>query len=123
MVEHKINLVDVGLLHRLVKLVPEALKEGNRLFTEFKGALTENNVLQTLITQYEVGPSYLSQRNPHYEADFLIQRDNDIFPVEIKYEDNKSSKSLKKFKKLFSDKVKHMLAHHKYVLVVRNHFN
>ena len=102
----KIYLVDVGLLRRLAQLAPTAFGEGNRLFTEFKGALTENFVLQTLITQFEVVPRYWSQCNPPYEVDFLIQRENDIFPVEVKSEANTTSKSLKKFKELFPDKVK-----------------
>ena len=82
----KIYLVDVGLLRRLAQLAPTAFGEGNRLFTEFKGALTENFVLQTLITQFEVTPRYWMQTNPPYEVDFLIQRENDIFPVEVKSE-------------------------------------
>ena len=60
----KIYLVDVGLLRRLAQLAPTAFGEGNRLFTEFKGALTENYVLQTLITQFEVIPRYWTQSNP-----------------------------------------------------------
>ena len=76
----KIYLVDVGLLRRLAQLAPTAFGEGNRLFTEFKGALTENFVLQTLITQFEVIPRYWTQTNPPYEVDFRIQRENDIFP-------------------------------------------
>ena len=63
-------------------------------------------------------PRYWSQSNPPYEVDFLIQRENDIFPVEVKseanisskslkkFEANISSKSLKKFKEIFPDKVK-----------------
>ena len=102
----KIYLVDVGLLRRLAQLAPTSFGEGNRLFTEFKGALTENFVLQTLITQFEVVPRYWSQNNPPYEVDFLIQRENDIFPVEVKSEANTTSKSLKKFKELFPDQVK-----------------
>ena len=102
----KIYLADVGLLRRLSMLAPTAFGEGNRLFTEFKGALTENYILQTLLTQFEVVPRYWSQNNPPYEVDFLIQRDNDIYPVEVKAEANTSSKSLKKFKELFGDKVK-----------------
>lgn len=102
----KIYLVDVGLLRRLAQLAPTAFGEGNRLFTEFKGALTENFVLQTLITQFEVMPRYWSQNNPPYEVDFLIQRENDIFPVEVKSEANTTSKSMKKFKELFPEKVK-----------------
>ena len=102
----KIYLVDVGLLRRLSQLTPTAFGEGNRLFTEFKGALTENFVLQTLLTQFEVMPRYWSQVNPSYEVDFLIQRDNDIFPIEVKAETNTKSKSLRKFKELFGEQVK-----------------
>lgn len=102
----KIYLADVGLLRRLAMLSPTAFGEGNRLFTEFKGALTENYVLQTLMTQFEGVPRYWSQTNPPYEVDFLIQRDNDIFPIEVKSETNTASKSLRKFKELFGDKVK-----------------
>ena len=102
----KIYLVDVGLLRRMAQLAPSAFGEGNRLFTEFKGALTENYVLQTLITQFEVMPRYWSQSNPPYEVDFLIQRENDILPIEVKSESNTERKSLKKFKEIFPDKVK-----------------
>lgn len=102
----KIYLVDVGLLRRLALLAPTAFGEGNRLFTEFKGALTENYVLQTLVTQFEVPPRYWSQSNPPYEVDFLIQRDNDMIPVEVKSETNITSKSLRKFKELFPEQVK-----------------
>ena len=102
----KIYLVDVGLLRRLALLAPTAFGEGNRLFTEFKGALTENYVLQTLLTQFEVTPRYWSQNNPPYEVDFLIQHDNDIFPVEVKADANVNSRSLRKFKEIFSEEVK-----------------
>lgn len=102
----KIYLVDVGLLRRLAKLSPTAFGEGNRLFTESKGALTENYVLQTLISNFEVIPRYWSECNPPNEVDFLIQRNNDIFPIEVKAETNITSKSLKKYKELFNDKIK-----------------
>ena len=102
----KIYLVDVGLLRRLAQLSPTAFGEGNRLFTEFRGSLTENYVLQTLITQFEVPPRYWSQTNPPYEVDFLIQRENEIIPVEVKSESNTAGKSLRKFKELFPEDVK-----------------
>lgn len=102
----KIYLVDVGLLRRLAQLTPTAFGDGNRLFTEFKGALTENFVLQSLMTQFEVDPRYWSQTNPSYEVDFLVQRENDIIPIEVKAETNTTSRSLKKFKELFSDMIK-----------------
>ncbi len=102
----KIYLVDVGILRRLAMLAPTAFGEGNRLFTEFKGALTENYVLQELATQFEVVPRYWSKSNPPYEVDFLLQRENDIFPVEVKAEANTNSRSLRKFKELYGDRVK-----------------
>ena len=63
-------------------------------------------MLQTLITQFEVTPRYWMQTNPPYEMDFLIQRENDILPVEVKSDANTTSRSLKKFKELFPDQVK-----------------
>jgi len=102
----KLYLVDVGLLRRLAILAPSAFAEGNRLFSEFKGALSENYVLQALQNQFEATPRYWSVLNPSYEVDFLIQRENDIFPVEVKSEDNVESASLKKFKQKFGEQVK-----------------
>ncbi|MDO4410479.1 MAG: ATP-binding protein [Akkermansia sp.] len=102
----KIYLADVGLLRRLSQLAPSAFTEGTRLFTEFKGALSENFVLQSLISQFEVVPRYWSQSNPPYEVDFLIQRENDIIPIEVKSAINTTSKSMRKFKEMFSEEVK-----------------
>ena len=76
------------------------------MFVEFKGALSENYVLQALKNQFEAIPRYWAIDNPRYEVDFLIQRENDILPVEVKSEDNVGSKSLKKFKEKYGDKVK-----------------
>lgn len=102
----KIYLTDVGLLRHKAQLSPAAFGEGNRLFTEFKGALTENYILQSLVQQFEVMPRYWSQINPSYEVDFLIQRENEIIPVEVKSETNTVSPSLKKFTELFSKEIK-----------------
>ena len=100
----KIYLVDVGLLGRLSMLSPSAFGEGNRLFTEFKGSLTENYILQSLAPQFEVLPRYWTDNN--YEVDFIIQNENDIFPIEVKAEKNTKSKSLFKFKEKYSDEIK-----------------
>lgn len=102
----KLYLVDVGLLRRLSLLAPSAFGEGNRLFVEFKGALSENYILQALMNQFEAAPRYWAMDNPHYEVDYLIQRENDIFPVEVKSEDNVESKSLKKFAEKYGDRIK-----------------
>ncbi len=101
----KIYLADVGLLRRLSFLAPSAFAEGNRLFTEFKGALTENFILQALLTQFEVPPRYWSQPHPSYEVDFLIQKENEIFPIEVKAGTSLQSTSLKKFQELFPHEV------------------
>jgi len=102
----KLYLADVGLLRRLSLLAPSAFSEGNRLFAEFKGALSENYVLQALRNQYEAMPRYWAVDNPRYEVDFLIQRENDVLPVEVKAESNVESRSLKRFKEKYDDKVK-----------------
>ena len=100
----KLYLVDVGLLRRLSLLAPSAFAEGNRLFVEFKGALSENYALQALVNQFEAMPRYWSTDNPRCEVDFLIQRENDIFPVEVKSETNVESRSLKKYAEKYDDK-------------------
>lgn len=100
----KIYLVDVGLLNRLSLLSPTAFAEGNRLFTEFKGALTENYILQSLINQFEVKPRYWTDNI--YEVDFLIQNENDIFPVEVKAGENIRSRSLQKFGEKYNKETK-----------------
>jgi len=99
-------MLDVGLLRRFSRLAPSAFGEGNRLFVEFKGALSENYVLQALQSQFEATPRYWTMDNPNYEVDFIIQRENDIFPIEIKSEDNVESRSLRKYKEKCGEKVK-----------------
>lgn len=99
----KIYASDVGILRALSQLSPQAFTEGSRLFTEFKGALSENFVAQSLIAQYEPHLHYWSQINPPYEVDFLIQDENEIIPIEVKSSLNTQSKSLKKFKERFAE--------------------
>ena len=102
----KIYLSDVGILRRLSKLAPSAFREENRLFTEFKGALTENFILQSIIPQLDSLPYYWSQINPSYEVDFIIQYENDIIPIEVKADTNIKSRSLKKYAELFKSQTK-----------------
>ncbi len=94
----KIYMPDVGLLRRLSLLDPSAIKERNRLFTEFKGALTENYVLTSLIQQFEGMPRYWKSGNTA-EVDFLVQYKNNIIPIEVKSEENIRSKSLAFYRK------------------------
>ena len=99
----KIYLADVGVLRRLARLDPVAFREGNRLFTEFKGALTENFVLQSLVPQFDASVHYWSRINPPYEVDFIVQYENDIIPIEVKSETNIKSRSLKKYAEEFPE--------------------
>lgn len=99
----KIYMSDVGLLRRLSLLDPIAIREGNRLFTEFKGALTENYVLQSLLLQFEQPPYYWTSGN-QAEVDFLIQFRNEIIPVEVKADTNVTGKSLTFYEKQFAPK-------------------
>ena len=102
----KLYLADVGVLRRLARLDPTIFREGPRLFTEFKGALTENFVLQSLLPQLDVTPRYWSQNNPPYEVDFIIQRQNDIIPIEVKSDTNVRGRSIRKYTELFRDHTK-----------------
>ncbi len=89
----KIYMLDVGVLRSLSRLDPMGFKEGHRLFTEFKGALTENYILQSLLPQFEVTPRYWTSEGKA-EVDFLIQYKNEIVPLEVKSDENVRSKSL-----------------------------
>lgn len=102
----KIYMLDVGLLRQHSGLSTAAFGEGNRLFTEFKGALTENYVLQALIPKLQDMPRYWSMTNPNYEVDFMIQVENDIYPIEVKAETNVKATSLKKYKELYAKETK-----------------
>jgi len=96
----KIYLPDVGLLRRLAQLDPVAIVEGNRLFTEFKGALTENYILTSLVQQFETMPRYWKSESKA-EVDFLLQYENDIVPIEVKSDENIRSKSLSVYRKQY----------------------
>jgi predicted AAA+ superfamily ATPase len=96
----KIYLVDVGILRSLSMLDPIAIREGNRLFTEFKGALSENYVLQSLVPQFEVLPRYWASENKA-EVDFILQYKNEIIPVEVKSDENVRGKSLTQYNKQY----------------------
>lgn len=100
----KIYLGDVGLLRRHSHLASSAFGEENRLFTEFKGALTENFVLQSLLRKFEVSPYYWAEA-PH-EVDFVIQKDNDIYPVEVKAGVNVAAASIKQYLKEYDAETK-----------------
>ena len=100
----KIYLNDVGLLRKMTDLDSKVIIEGNRLFEEFKGALTENYVLQTIETM-GLSPYYFTFDN-RYEIDFIIQFKNEIIPIEVKSSDNVNNTSLKVYNEKYSPKAR-----------------
>jgi hypothetical protein len=93
----KLFVVDVGLLGAMCKLSPKVLLKGNALFEEFKGALTEQYVLQQMITNPDNDIYYWSSDTATAEIDFLLQNDDNIVPIEVKAEENLRAKSLQTF--------------------------
>ena len=93
----KVFLLDVGLLAALSGVEPQMLLEENELFKEFKGALTEQYVMQQLRSNRQNMIYYWSQDNSQGEIDFLVQQGVRIYPIEVKAEENLQSKSLRWF--------------------------
>ncbi len=94
---YKLFMLDVGLLGALSELPAEAILEGNDIFVEFKGALTEQYVLQQLISDTSYTPYYYGTEKATFEQDFLVQKDKGIVPIEVKAEKNIRSQSLKAY--------------------------
>ncbi len=93
----KLFLVDVGLLGAMSNMPAEAIIDGNNAFVEFKGAMTEQYVLQELVANTEHTPFYYGTEKATFEQDFLLQIGTDIVPVEVKAEGNTRSQSLKAY--------------------------
>ena len=93
----KVFLLDIGLLIAMTDLDVKVILEGNKIFTEFKGALTEQYVLQQLISENGVMPYYYSATNSQGEIDFVVQGKTSVIPIEVKAEENLRAKSLKAF--------------------------
>lgn len=94
---YKLFLLDVGLLGALSELEAESILDGNDIFVEFKGALTEQYVLQQLISDTKYTPYYYGTEKARFEQDFLVQRGKNIVPIEVKAGDNIRSQSLKAY--------------------------
>lgn len=93
----KMFLSDVGLMGAMSNVPAQSLLDGNALFSDFKGALTEQYVLQQLLVKSSLSVYYWSSENSRGEQDFLLQDEEKIVPVEVKAEENLQSKSLKTF--------------------------
>lgn len=93
----KLYLLDVGLLGALSELDAQTLLEGNRIFEEFKGALTEQYVLQQLLTIPDMPAYYWTSDTANAEVDFVVQYKGKVIPIEVKAEENLKAKSLRSF--------------------------
>lgn len=93
----KIFLSDIGLMCAMSNVPAQSLLTGNVLFSDFKGALTEQYVLQQLKVNPSLSIYYWSAENSRGEIDFLLQQEDRILPVEVKAEENLQAKSLRTF--------------------------
>lgn len=93
----KIFLSDIGLMGAMSKVPSESLLDGNALFSDFKGALTEQYVLQQMKNIQDLAIYYWSAENSRGEIDFLLQDGEKIVPTEVKAEENLQAKSLRNF--------------------------
>lgn len=98
----KLFALDVGLLAAQCELDERTLLEGNRIFTEFKGALTEQYVQQQLRSVCGITPFYWSSERANAEVDFIFKNGMEIFPLEVKAEENLRAKSLGVYRNTFS---------------------
>ncbi|MDR2949069.1 MAG: ATP-binding protein [Prevotella sp.] len=93
----KLYLLDIGLLGAMANLDVKTLLDGSLIFTEFKGALTEQYILQQLVIDKEISIFYWSSDKSDAEIDLLTQYRNELVPIEIKAAENLQSKSLRAF--------------------------
>lgn len=93
----KLFLVDVGLLSAMSQLDAKTLILGNAIFTEFKGAQTEQFVMQELTAAQNDYIGYWTNEKSTAEVDFIVQKAGEIFPIEVKAETNVRAKSFKMF--------------------------
>lgn len=101
----KIYLSDIGLLRKLAKLPPDVIINDSPVYKEFKGAMTENYILQSLVTQFEVMPRYWTSSGTA-EVDFLLQNGLDIIPVEVKSAHSIAGKSLSVYESLYKPNIR-----------------
>ena len=93
----KLFMLDCGLLGALSQTPPQQILIGNNVFEEYKGAFSENYVLQQLLSLPHTFVYYFSNNNSTLEIDFLVQHESDIVPIEVKAEENLRAKSLRQF--------------------------
>ena len=101
----KLFILDVGLLSAMGGLTKQTILQGNSIFSEFKGALAEQFVLQHFKIRLDDKVFYWSSDTSQAELDFVIQNNDQVIPIEVKAEENLKAKSLKSFYEKFNPKI------------------
>jgi predicted AAA+ superfamily ATPase len=101
----KLFFLDIGLLSAMSKLDVKSLLNGQALFSEFKGALTEQFVLQELKTVPDLAIAYWANDAGTSEIDFLLQSCGDVIPLEVKASINLKARSLKVYEEKFAPRI------------------
>ena len=101
----KIYIHDIGLLCAMGDMAVKSILEENAFFTEFKGAITEQYVLQEIKANYDIPVYYYSTPNSTGEIDFLTQIKDKIIPIEVKAAENLQAKSLKAFHQKYQNEI------------------
>ena len=97
----KLYMHDVGLLGAMSGISPSMLLDGDALFTNFKGAMTEQFVLQELAAN-GITSNYWSSDSGNAEVEFVVQGEKNVFPIEAKAGINTKAKSLKVYRERFN---------------------
>ena len=98
----KLFMVDLGLLGCMSGLQPDILLDGNKMFSELKGALTEQYVMQQLAASSGLNIYYYTNDRSTCEIDFVVDNGKCVVPVEVKAEINLKSKSLKMYREKYT---------------------
>ncbi len=93
----KLFMLDCGLLGAMSQTPPEQILIGNNIFEEYKGAFSENYVLQQLLCIPRTYIYYYNNENSTMEIDFVVQHETSIIPIEVKAEENLRAKSLRQY--------------------------
>lgn len=102
----KTYLLDVGLLSCLAGVEGSIILQKEAIFREFKGGMTENFVCNAIYNQWVVPPRYWTSDSPKAEVDFLVQYENELYPIEVKAGTNVKGKSLQYFSEQYQSRLR-----------------
>ncbi|MCD4793018.1 MAG: ATP-binding protein [Bacteroidales bacterium] len=110
----KIYLLDTGLLGAMLNVPSKIIIEPNKLFSEYKGAFIENYVANELVSNSEKELFYWTSRS-EAEVDFIIQKEDEIYPTEVKSGLNRNMKSLRSYADKYNPKLLYRISPRNFV--------